>query len=224
MKKNIVFTISRQFGSNGREIGRRLAEYLDIGYYNKEIMKQIADDLDISPKFFEEKNLNDSGFLTMTRSPSGLSSITEFSVNGQFYEKAKDFIRSIANTESAVIIGRCSDYILKDNPNCISVFIYKDYEDRIRWAMDEYNVPKKKVERFVQVKDSKRSGFYEYYTSRKWGDPENYDVMINMSRMSVEEAVELLASIYDKRLGVSSIKGAFQDQYLHHKDMSPDKA
>ena len=62
MKKNIVFTISRQFGSNGREIGRRLAEYLDIGYYNKEIMKQIADDLDISPEFFEEKNLNDSGF------------------------------------------------------------------------------------------------------------------------------------------------------------------
>ena len=172
MKKNIVFTISRQFGSNGREIGRRLAEYLDIGYYNKEIMKQIADDLDISPEFFEEKNLNDSGFLTMTRSPFGLSSITEFSVNGQFYEKAKDFIRSIANTESAVIIGRCSDYILKDNPNCIS----------------------------------------------------NYDVMINMSKMTVEEAVELLASIYDKRLGVSSIKGAFQDQYLHHKDMSPDKA
>ena len=101
--------------------------------------------------------------------------------------------------------------------------MYKEYQDRIRWAMDEYKIPQRKVEHFVQVKDSKRSGFYEYYTSRKWGDPENYDIMINMSRMTVDEAVELLAAVYDQRLGIKSIKGAYSDQYITHKNMSVDE-
>ena len=187
-------------------------------------MKQISDDLGIQPEFFEEKNLNDAGFLTMTRSALGLSSITEFSVSSQFYERGKELIESIARTESAVIIGRCSDYILKENLNCIRVFIYKDYQDRIQWAKNEYHIPEKKVERFVQTKDSKRSGFYEYYTSQKWGDPQNYDVMINMSRMSVNEAVELLASLYDQKMGVSSFKGVFSDQYIQHKNMTVEES
>ena len=112
----MIITISRQFGSNGQEIGRQLAEYLDIGYYNKEIMLYIAQQIGVRPEFFEEDNMNEAGFYNVGRN-NWLSNMTELSVNAQVFEMAKEMIQGIAQTESAVIVGRCADFILKDNPN-----------------------------------------------------------------------------------------------------------
>lgn len=225
MNKHVVITISRQFGSNGREIGRVLAEYLDIGYYNKEIMYQIAKEMDISPKFFEEENRNDAGFFSVSNRNHTVANMTELSVNATVFEKASRLIQGIAATESAVIIGRCADYILKEDPHVIKVFCYSDIEDRIKWAMNEYKVKARKVRKFVQLQDQKRSGFYEFYSNQTWGKASNYDLMINTSMLNVDEVVELLAALYDKKLGVKSIKGAFMDQYIEQKhiDFSQDE-
>lgn len=218
MKKTITITISRQFGSNGREIGRKLAEYLDIGYYNKEIMEKIAKDMGVSSDFFNEDNQNEEGLYSISnRKLRGFGSIAELSVNSQAFDRATDLICGIAKRESSVIVGRCADYILKDNPDTISVFCFSNLEERIRFSINEYNVPVKQAKKIVQEKDTKRARFYEFHTNQKWGDAKNYTLLINTSKMSTDEVVETIAALYDKKAGITSFKGAFQDQYIEHK-------
>ena len=218
MKKTITITISRQFGSNGREIGRKLAEYLDIGYYNKEIMEKIAKDMGVSSDFFNEDNQNEDGLYSISnRKLRSFGSIAELSVNSQVFESATDLICGIAQRESSVIVGRCADYILKDNPDTISVFCFSDLEERIRFSINEYDVPAKQAKKIVQEKDMKRARFYEFHTNQKWGDAKNYSLLINTSKMSTDEVVETIAALYDKKAGLTTFKGAFQDQYIEHK-------
>lgn len=218
MKKTITITISRQFGSNGREIGRKLAEYLDIGYYNKEIMEKIAKDMGVSSDFFNEDNQNEDGLYSISnRKLRSFGSIAELSVNSQVFERATDLICGIAQRESSVIVGRCADYILKDNPDTISVFCFSDLEERIRFSINEYDVPAKQAKKIVQEKDMKRARFYKFHTNQKWGDAKNYSLLINTSKMSTDEVVEIIAALYDKKAGLTTFKGAFQDQYIEHK-------
>lgn len=219
MKQNVIITISRQFGSNGREIGRQLAEYLDIGYYNKEIMEVIAGELGINPDFFKEDNRNEQGLFSVA-GRHRLSAITELSVNSEVYDKACDLIRRISQTESAVIVGRCADYILKEHAQTIRLFMYSDLEDRISWSISEYKVPAKKARKFVHDKDERRAGFYEFYTGQTWGASSNYDLMINTSRMKAQDIVRMVAELYDIKTGTKNIKGAFINQYLEHKQVS----
>lgn len=219
MNKHVIITISRQFGSNGREIGRQLAEYLDIGYYNKEIMELIANDFGIDPDFFREENRNEQGLFSVAGRHK-LSAITELSVNSEVYEKACDLIQGISQRESAVIVGRCADYILKDHPDTIKLFIYSDLETRINWSVSEYKVPARKARKFVHDKDERRAGFYEFYTGQKWGASSNYDMMINTSSMKTEDIVKMLSELYDIKMGTKTLKGAYIDQYLAHKNVS----
>ena len=191
MNKNVIITISRQFGSNGREIGRQLAEYLDIGYYNKEIMEVIANDFGIDPDFFREENRNEQGLFSVAGRHK-LSAITELSVNSEVYEKACELIQGISQRESAVIVGRWADYILKDHPNTIKLFIYSDLETRINWSISEYKVPARKARKFVHDKDERRAGFYEFYTGQKWGDAMNYDICFNSASYGIEESVDII--------------------------------
>lgn len=219
MNKNVIITISRQFGSNGREIGRQLAEYLDIGYYNKEIMEVIANDFGIDPDFFREENRNEQGLFSVAGRHK-LSAITELSVNSEVYEKACELIQGISQRESAVIVGRCADYILKDHPNTIKLFIYSDLETRINWSISEYKVPARKARKFVHDKDERRAGFYEFYTGQKWGASSNYDMMINTSSMKTDDIIKMLSELYDIKMGTKTLKGAYIDQYLAHKNVS----
>lgn len=113
MEKNVIITISRQFGSNGREIARKLAEYLDISYYNKEILERIAVNMGVCADFFKDQNQDANGLFTIeSKGLLGLRNITELSVNTQIYDMASDFIQKISQREDAVIVGRCADYIL----------------------------------------------------------------------------------------------------------------
>lgn len=219
MNKNVIITISRQFGSNGREIGRQLAEYLDIGYYNKEIMEVIANDFGIDPDFFREENRNEQGLFSVAGRHK-LSAITELSVNSEVYEKACELIQGISQRESAVIVGRCADYILKDHPNTIKLFIYSDLEIRINWSISEYKVPARKARKFVHDKDERRAGFYEFYTGQKWGASSNYDMMINTSSMKTDDIIKMLSELYDIKTGTKTLKGAYINQYLAHKNVS----
>ena len=200
------------------KFGRKLAEYLDIGYYNKEIMEKIAKDMGVSSDFFNEDNQNEDGLYSISnRKLRSFGSIAELSVNSQIFERATDLICGIAQRESSVIVGRCADYILKDNPDTISVFCFSDLEERIRFSINEYDVPAKQAKKIVQEKDMKRARFYEFHTNQKWGDAKNYSLLINTSKMSTDEVVEIIAALYDKKAGLTTFKGAFQDQYIEHK-------
>ena len=215
MKK--VITIGREFGSGGREIGRRIAEKLQIAYYDQEIVTEIAKRTKLSEEYVE-RITEDRPYMSYpihvgTSFYMGYYAYTEIDRSLSVFAEQHSIILELADRSDCVIVGRCADYILKDNPDVISVFCYSDVEERIQWSIDEYQVPAKQAKKIVQEKDAQRSRFYEFYTNQKWGNPRNYTLMINTSKMSTEETVQLLASFYDAKKGILTFKNAFENQY-----------
>ncbi|HJC37030.1 MAG TPA: cytidylate kinase-like family protein [Candidatus Merdibacter merdavium] len=195
MSKKIIITISRQYGSAGRIIGQRLAAELDISFYDREFLEDITKKLGVSSDFFKEDNRGEDGMYNVSRTRlNPLSTVTSLSVNLEVYESAASLIRSIARRESAVIVGRCADYVLKDKKNVLSLFLYAEKQDRIRRGIELYHIDKKHAQETKERFDRKRARFYEYYTDRKWGALSNYDMMINTSRMGIDQCVRFLAT------------------------------
>ena len=195
MSKKIIITISRQYGSAGRIIGQRLAAELDISFYDREFLEDITKKLGVSSDFFKEDNRGEDGMYNVFRTRlNPLSTVTSLSVNLEVYESAASLIRSIARRESAVIVGRCADYVLKDEKNVLSLFLYAEKQDRIRRGIELYHIDAKHAQETMERFDRKRARFYEYYTDRKWGALSNYDMMINTSRMGIDQCVRFLAT------------------------------
>ena len=207
-----IITISREFGSGGHFIGENVAKKLGITFYDSQILEKIAEETGFSKKIIE-----DQGEYSPSKSIFSYAFVgrdaTGSSISDKIYNAQSEIIRELAKKESFVIIGRCADYILKDNPDVISVFCYSDVEERIQWSIDEYQVPAKQAKKIVQEKDTQRARFYEFYTNQKWGNARNYTLMINTSKMSTDEAVQLLASFYDVKKGIPTFKNAFENQY-----------
>lgn len=195
MSKKIIITISRQYGSAGRIIGQRLAAELDISFYDREFLEDITKKLGVSSDFFKEDNRGEDGMYNVSRTRlNPLFTVTSLSVNLEVYESAASLIRSIARRESAVIVGRCADYVLKDEKNVLSLFLYAEKQDRIRRGIELYHIDAKHAQETMERFDRKRARFYEYYTDRKWGALSNYDMMINTSRMGIDQCVRFLAT------------------------------
>ena len=196
MEKNVIITISRQFGSNGREIARKLAEYLDISYYNKQILEKIAVNMGVCADFFKDQKQDENGLFTIeSKGLLGLRNITELSVNTQIYDMASDFIQKISQREDAVIVGRCADYILKDNPDVIRLFFYAPLEDCIRRVVDQNGISAKEAEKKIAKIDKYRADYYKYYTGNAWNDARNYDFCLDTSSMSYEKLVAVVKNI-----------------------------
>ena len=196
MEKNVIITISRQFGSNGREIARKLAEYLDISYYNKQILEKIAVNMGVCADFFKDQKQDENGLFTIeSKGLLGLRNITELSVNTQIYDMASDFIQKISQREDAVIVGRCADYILKDNPDVIRLFFYAPLEDCIRRVVDQNGISAKEAEKKIAKIDKYRADYYKYYTGNAWNDARNYDFCLDTSSMSYEKLIAVVKDI-----------------------------
>lgn len=224
MNKHVIITISRNYGSYGQEIGRQLAEYLDIGYYDKEIMEMIAKEVGISPEFFNDENLNQEGFYSLSKGLRfGVTGLSELSMNAAVFDTAKEMIREIAKRESAVIVGRCANYILENDSDCVSIYCYSDEEDRFKRVVEEYNIPEKDAKKKIAEMDQKRAKFYEFHTQKKWGNANDFDIVINTSKVSCRAIVRMLAEVYDDKIGCQSLKGGYIDQYLHHKKIKNQK-
>ncbi len=198
MKKNII-TVSRQFGSGGRTVGRMLAERLDIPFYDKELVKQVADETGFDASFIEE-----NGEFSPSKSifsfamsqgvpcaPNGLS-ISDFVFCAQ-----RQVILKIAQ-KPCVIVGRGADYILKDREDVFNVFIHASTKDRADRIVRLYGESEKKPEQRLADKDKKRKIYYKHYTDRDWGDAKNYDMCLDSGRIGIEKCVELiLAAVSD---------------------------
>lgn len=200
MDKKIIVTISREYGSYGREIGRQLAKQLHIAYYDKEVLEQVAQKLNVSQAFFTDHNLNEAGLYSLSgKMQYGIKFLTELSLSTKVFDTAKEIMKDLAQKESMVLVGRCANVILKDEPNLISVYCYGDLEDRVKRVIEEYNVPADRARKEVLDTDRRRARFYEYYTHRKWGDVDDYDVLINTSKKTPQEAIEFLAGLYREK-------------------------
>ncbi|MDD3140786.1 MAG: cytidylate kinase-like family protein [Lachnospiraceae bacterium] len=195
---NIVITIQRQFGSGGKTIGAALAKELGINFYSREILRMASDDSGIKEELFneaDEKLQNGSIFGVSTHIYDGQLITPDkgnfVSAENLFYYQAK-VIKELAEKESCVIVGRCADFVLKDNSNAISVFVHAPKEYCLEKAGERVSQKGKELEKFVAKTDKYRGDYYHYYTGREWEDARNYDLCIDSSKLGFEKAEEVI--------------------------------
>ena len=194
-----IITIGRQFGSGGRSIGQKLAEKLNIPFYDKELISIAAKESGIDPEIFDgvdEKAANSllySLSMGMYSFGSGFPAMGDLPVNDKLYLLQHKIIKEIAAKESCVIVGRCADYILRDNPDCVNIFFYADMAFRKEQSVKKHGIDADRAEHIITKTDKSRANYYSFYSGQKWGMTENYDLCIDSSKLSEESIVELIA-------------------------------
>jgi cytidylate kinase len=196
---NAIYTIGREFGSGGKVIGEKLAETLGIKLYDKELLQQAAKDSGFCQEIFEnhdEKPTNSFLYsLVMDTYSAGNYSSAPFldmPLNHKIFLAQFDSIKKIAQQESCVIVGRCADYALADEPDCMNIFVHANLDDRIKWVSKRANITESKAKDQIQKNDKQRASYYNYYTSKKWGDSRSYDLTLNTSKLTTDQCVELI--------------------------------
>lgn len=200
MKKKTIITISRQFGSGGREIGKKLAEALGIPFYDKELIEMAAKESGIDEELFEDEEYRTSrgfyllGAIGFTLG-SPITSISEMSLNDRLFLVQSETIENIAEKGPCVIVGRCADYVLQEKHSTINIFIHASMKDRKERAIHSYEVDERNIEASISKIDKRRANYYNYYTDRKWGAAENYDIVLNSSKFGIDGCVEIIKQI-----------------------------
>ena len=196
---NKIYTIGREFGSGGREVGEKLAAKLGIKLYDKELLQQAAKDSGFCEEIFEnhdEKPTNSFLYsLVMdTYSVSGYSAapFLDLPLNHKVFLAQFETIKKIAEKESCVIVGRCADYALSDNPDCINIFIHADLDVRIKNVSRNLNITENKARDIINKTDKQRASYYNYYTSKKWGDSKSYNLSLDAGKLGTDNCVEMI--------------------------------
>ena len=201
MSKKIVITIARQYGSGGREIGERVASLLDIPIYDKELIKEAAANGNLSEEVLKraDETAANSLLYTLAMGSNVLGATMHFGykmpINDKLFILQSDVIKSYAKAGSCVIIGRCADYVLRDEKNVFRIFIYGDLDHRQERVASRH--PELKSSQIIDVinkTDKRRSSYYNFYTGNKWGKYDNYDIAINSSTLGIEGTARLIAS------------------------------
>ena len=190
MTKSII-TIGRQYGSGGREIGKKLADQLGIPFYDNELLDIAAKKSGICEELFQTNDEKPTSSLlySLVMGNYGGDSLP---FNHKIFLAQFDAIRSIADEGPCVIIGRCGDYALEDYPNLINIFIHADLKLRIKRAIENYGIESGKAEDFVLKTDKKRASYYNFYSSKKWGNLDNYDLTVDSGFLGIDNTVELI--------------------------------
>ena len=195
MKENLIITISRQYGSGGREIGRRLAERLGIPYYDKELIILAAERSGYARSLFEEadQKASNSMIFSLMRAGSMVNSY-DLPLNDKIYLIQSGVIQQVARQGSCVIVGRCADYVLQDRFPCVNVFIHAALQKRMDRAVKVYGLSPDDVQSVLLKTDKRRETYYNYYTGRKFGDARNYTLSLDSLGVGIENAVRVMAA------------------------------
>ncbi len=198
---NKIITIGREFGSGGREFGRRLAEELNFEYYDKEIITEIAKKASLSEEYIRQ---------IVERKPHHLYPITightmnyantyQIKQIQTIYQAQCDLLKDLANKSNCIIVGRCADYILRDYQP-FKIFVYASLESRMKRCIERATEDEKwdnsQLKKNILKIDKERARYYEFYTSQKWGDKANYDLCINTTDTSIKEIIPIIAKIF----------------------------
>lgn len=196
LKENTLITITRQYGSGGREVSEILAKRMGVKRYDRKIVNMAAEKMGQGADI--ESIVESSYASPETSKPyfqqGGFGRVADY--NRRYIEQAKAILAIAKRGEGAVFLGRCADFVLKDCPNHYSFFIYADDDFREQRAKEEYD---EKTVKELDAVDEQRRSYYAYYTGRKWGDPQNYDMMINTSKITLEEAADLICQYVEMR-------------------------
>lgn len=194
-----IITIGRQFGSGGKEIGIRVAKELGIPFYDKELLQEAAKKSGLCEKIFENFDERPKSLLYSIAMDSYMFALPGTGVGDsleqQVYLATFDTIRQIADKGPCVIIGRCADYALADNPDRLSLFIHAPMDVRIKRVAERQDISEEKARALINKTDKRRASYYEYYSSQKWGAIESYDYCLDSSYLGIGRTVELIQAM-----------------------------
>ena len=201
-----VITIGRQLGSGGREIGQKLAAQLGIAFYDKELIRIASQQSGLKEEFFEK--VDERKHFSLFTGLFGIrNSMTDdflpnyYLSNESLFKIQADVMRKLAEKGSCIFVGRCADYIMKDECNCLNIFIRADDDDRIRRIAETHKITDARAKEMIEKTDKERSNFYNYFSGKIWGSAESYHLCINSSLLGIDETVRLLHSVVEKRFG-----------------------
>jgi len=205
MASKTIITVGRQYGSGGRYVARLLAEKLGIPFYDKELLAEVSKDSGICEELlseYDEKKTRNFIFSMMSGSQSGGdpgAMYMDMPLNHRIFLAQFDTIRRIAGEGPCVIVGRCADYVLRDQENVLNVFIKADTEERVNRIVKYYGVDPLKAEEMLRKSDKQRASYYNYYATGTWGDVNNYDLCVDTGALGIDGAVELIARCAELR-------------------------
>lgn len=193
---NFVITIARQYGSGGRTVGEILAKRLGISYYDKDIIRMASDDSGIHERLFGRVDEYSSakppifGRTGVYKGDLIPPQSKEFTSDENLFNYQAKIIKKLAETESCVIIGRCSNYVLKDYPNVLSVFIHASWEFRMQEASKKLAKSQREIEKFLEKDDKRKFEYYRRFTGGEWTDATNYDLCLDSSKLGYDKCIE----------------------------------
>lgn len=194
LKEKVIITVAREYGSGGRYIGRLVANKLGIRFYDKEFIKRLAKETGMTEEYIEESEQRRNPLISLDNNYYGLST------NDELFIKETELVKKLAKKEACVIVGRCADFILKDNKNVIKVFIYSDEESKIKRVSEIYGLDKAKAKKEVKNLDKSRAAHYKYYTGQDWKNYSNYDICINSDTFGVEKSADMICEMVKTKL------------------------
>lgn len=205
--ENIVITIARQYGSGGKTVGKMVADELGIPFYSRDILRLASEDSGISEGLFGEadEKLKNNPFLRFSKNVYDGDLIPpdsdEFVSDKNLFNYQAKIIKQLAETQSCVIVGRCADFVLKDYPNVMSVFVHGNEEFCFQRAMERNSMTPREMKKFIAKIDKYRGDYYRYYTGREWTDARNYDLCLDCGKLGFEKCRDEILAYRKVRFG-----------------------
>ncbi len=191
-----IITISREFGSGGRTIGKETAEKLGIPCYDQELIEKIAEDSGLNKDFIREKGEYAPRGSLFASSFFYDRSYTGFNVQDLLWQSQRKVILDLAEKGGCVIVGRCADYILQGKHDLLKVFVYASMEKREERILKVYGENEEAPRKRLEDKDKRRRAYYRLYTDMEWGQVQNYDIALNSGELGIEKCVDILTMLY----------------------------
>jgi len=204
MARKFILTIGREYGSDGRLIGKRVAELMGVTFYDSQLITMAAKESGMSQSLLtdiDEKAANSLMYSLSVGSGHfmGFSGAFNMPLNDKLFLVQADIIKDIAEKESAVIVGRCADYVLRENEDVVNIFIYAPYDKRKENVAERFGISLDKAADMIVKKEKQRKNYYNYYSGAKWGTRSNYHLCIDSTLMGVEGTAQFIADILNKR-------------------------
>ena len=204
--KHIIINIGRQLGSGGHDIGRMLALDFQAKYYDRELLNLAAKESGLSEKIFEQNDEKKGffrGLLNLGSPHVSSGSVYKSGVSQEsLFQFQSEAIKKAANEGSCVFVGRCADYVLRNLPNTVSVFVTASMDYRVQQIMNKRHLDEDAARKFIEQGESERATYYNYYTGKKWGAAESYDLCIDSSVLGLVETEIIIAQFIKKKFGV----------------------
>ena len=197
-----IVTISREFGSGGRRIGKMVAEKLGISYYDNELVTKIAEKSGFAQSFIKEHGEETSATSSLLFSLSNWGTYYNYTVSDQLYFAQRRVIEELASKEPCVIVGRCADYILRDRTDCLNVFIHADMDFKRKRIVEIYGAKETTPDKRILEKDKRRKAYYKYYTDQSWGEARNYHLCLDSGVIGLEKCADVIAQLMTPNHGI----------------------